>query len=139
MLEIVMETRNDSDFRLLGYVVMDNHYHFIIQTMNERISRVMHRINNRYSKYYNGREGRTGVNFGERYYCKLIENKGYLLKLLYYIHHNPVKANIVDNVYDYGFSSDKAYRNNDDSRVNIQYILNIFSENRNAAIKNTVK
>lgn len=30
MMEIVRGVRNDSDFRLLGYVIMDNHYHLPI-------------------------------------------------------------------------------------------------------------
>ncbi|MEA3423101.1 MAG: transposase [Bacillota bacterium] len=134
-MEFLMEVKRDSDFRLLAYVIMDNHYHLIIQTMNERISRIMHRLNNRYSKYYNAMEIRTGVNFGERYFSKLVKEKGYLLKLVYYIHHNPTKAGIVKNTKDYQYSSDRFFRDNDDNIVNINYILNMFSNNRQNAIR----
>ncbi len=133
-MEILMEVKKDSDFRLLAYVVMDNHYHLIIQTMNERLSKIMHRVNNRYSKYYNAVENRTGVNFGERYFSKLVKEKSYLLKLVYYIHHNPTKAKIVENTSDYLYSSDRDYRENNDHEVSIHNILNLISTDRHTAI-----
>jgi len=135
LLQIIEDARKESDFRLLGYVIMDNHYHFLIQTMNDKISRIMQRINNRYSKYYNINEKRTGPNFDRRYFDSLVEDERYLFQLLYYIHHNPIKANIVNEVSEYKYSSDYAYRNNDDSRVNIHYLLNIFSKDRKQSIK----
>ena len=135
LLQIVEDAKRENDFRLLGYVIMDNHYHFLIQTMNDRISRVMHRINTRCSKYYNIKEKRSRPNFDRRYFAKLVENEKYLFTLLYYIHHNPVKANIVSKVNEYYYSSDSAYRDNDDSKVNIHYLLNIYSTDRKTAIK----
>jgi REP element-mobilizing transposase RayT len=139
LLKIIYETRQESDFELLAYVIMDNHYHLLIRTMNDLISRIMQRINNRYSKYYNIKEKRTGRNFGKRYTDRLVNEERYLLTVVKYIHRNPVKANICDNTFDYEFSSDNAYRINIDERVNIHMILDMFSLDRNKAIKKYIE
>jgi putative transposase len=40
-------------YKVYGFVMMDNHYHLILQRMEEKLQVVMHRLNLRYSKYYN--------------------------------------------------------------------------------------
>jgi REP element-mobilizing transposase RayT len=37
--------------RVYGYVLMDNHYHLIVQTLDKKLQEIMHQINNKYSKY----------------------------------------------------------------------------------------
>ncbi len=138
LLKIINETKQESDFRLLAYVIMDNHYHILIQTMNAEISKIMQRVNNRYSKYYNIKEKRTGRNFGKRYTDRLVAEERYLFTVLKYIHLNPVKAKICEKANDYKFSSDNSYRNNIDEFVNIHFLLNMFSTNRIEAIKKYV-
>ena len=66
----------------------------MIQTFNIPISKIMHRINTRYAKYYNYKNKRTGPVFEDRYTGILVQNESYLLTLIRYIHNNPVSANI---------------------------------------------
>jgi hypothetical protein len=46
-------------FKLFGYVIKNNHYHIILQTFNEPLQKIMHKINNKYSNYYNYRLDRS--------------------------------------------------------------------------------
>ena len=43
-----------------GFVIMGNHYHLILKTSAEPLQAVMHRLNLRYSKYFNRKYERTG-------------------------------------------------------------------------------
>lgn len=130
-----LETANEEDvFNLLGYVIMDNHYHLIIETKEVPLNKIMQKINNTYSKNYNKRHNRRDHVFGGRYKSILVNDDKYLLSLLRYIHANPVRAKILHNMADYGWSSDQFYRNNIKKQVHIDKILKMFSENRTAAL-----
>lgn len=130
-----LETANEEDvFNLLGYVIMDNHYHLIIETKEVPLNKIMQKINNTYSKNYNKRHNRRDHVFGGRYKSILVNDDKYLLSLLRYIHGNPVRAKILHNMADYGWSSDQFYRNNIKKQVHIDKILKMFSENRIVAL-----
>ena len=135
LINILKETKAKYDFKLYGYVIMDNHYHMIIQTIDTPISKVMHNINFHYGKYYNYKEERTGPVFDDRYKGILVENERYLLQLLKYIHLNPVRANMCLSIEDYKWSSDVFYRRNMKNVVDIDEILDMLSSNRIEAIK----
>ncbi|WP_373481536.1 transposase [Acetobacterium sp.] len=130
-----LETANEEDaFNLLGYVIMDNHYHLIIETKEMPLNKIMQKVNNTYSKNYNKRHNRTDHVFGGRYKSILVNDDKYLFSLLRYIHTNPVRAKIIHNMADYGWSSDQFYRNSIKKQVHIDKILKMFSENRTVAL-----
>ena len=130
-----LEVTNDENiFNLLGYVIMDNHYHLIIETKEMPLNKIMQKVNNSYSKNYNKRHNRRDHVFGGRYKSILVNDDKYLLTLLRYIHANPVRAKICQNMADYGWSSDQFYRNNIKNQVHIDKILKMFSENRTMAL-----
>lgn len=136
ILELTREYKHIMDFKLYGYALMDNHYHMIIKTSHTPLQTIMHRINNRYSKYYNFLRVRTGHVFENRYKAILVKDDKYLLSLLKYVHQNPVKARICKNISDYKWSSDSDYRNNKQRQlVDIDFILDIFSKDRAKALK----
>jgi len=122
-------------FRLFGYVLMDNHYHLLLQTGAIPLSKTMQRINLRYSKFYNQKYNRHGHVFGGRYKAGLVQDESYLFAILRYIHQNPVQAGICKQVYDYKWSSDPAYRNNVERLTDISFILDTLSDNRMNAIE----
>jgi len=125
----------DGVFELLGYVIMDNHYHLIIGTKEKALDKIMQHVNNAYSKNYNKRYKRTDHVFGGRYKAILVNDDAYLLSLLRYVHQNPVRAKMCKQVKDYRWSSDQYYRNNIKKQVHIDKILNMFSENRKIALE----
>ena len=123
------------NYELFAYVIMDNHYHMILRTNEAALSKIMHRINNTYSKFYNYRRERTGHVFEERYNSKVVDDDAYLIWLLRYIHRNPVRANMCDAVSKYRWSSDFFYRRGIKSFVNIDLMLKILSIRRYEARK----
>jgi putative transposase len=123
------------DFVLFGYVLMDNHYHILLQTREEPLSKIMHRLNNFYSHYFNKKYQRSGHVFGGRYKASLIQGERYLLAALRYVHWNPIKAGLSRNPAEYRWSSDSSYRKNEPGFVNIDFVLDLLDTNRSIAIK----
>ena len=139
LIKLMKETKEKHDFRLYGYVIMDNHYHMIIQTIDMPISKIMLSINSKYGKYYNYKENRTGPVFENRYKSVLVENEGYLLQLLKYIHLHPLRAGMCSSMDEYKWSSDVFYRRNMKNIVDIDGILDMLSSNRMEAIKKYIE
>jgi len=123
------------EYRIYGYVLMDNHYHIIIQTYNKKLQEIMHQINNKYSKYFNAKYKRTGHVFQGRYKAVLVQDERYMLSLLRYIHQNPIKAHICEKADKYKWSSDVFYRNNIHSFIHIDTVMDMLSRDRIEAIK----
>ena len=84
------------DFEMLAYVIMDNHYHFIIKTNKDSLGEIMFNVNNVFVKYLNKQLNRTGHAFESRYKCKRIETDANLVWLLRYVHRNPLRARSSD-------------------------------------------
>ena len=135
LIKIISESKEKHGFKFYGYVIMDNHYHLLIQTIDTPISKIMHGINSNYARYYNYKEDRTGPVFENRYRGILVESERYLLQLLKYIHLNPVKANMCPSIDTYKWSSDVFYRRNMKNIVDNDDILEMISSNRIEAIR----
>lgn len=134
-LKCLKAANDEAAFNLLGYVIMDNHYHLIIETKDKPLQKIMQKVNNAYSKSYNKRHQRSDHVFGGRYKALLVDDDRYLLSLLKYIHTNPVRARMEQSIAVYSWSSDCFYRQNIKKLVHIDKILDMFSGNRIVAIK----
>jgi putative transposase len=132
-LEIVADYTERYDFRVYGYVIMDNHVHLIIQVRQILLSKIMQGIQQRYTQYYNKHNEHSGHVFEQRYKAFLCDQESYLMTLLCYIHQNPVRAKIAEGI-NYRWSSHQAYASGMNSLVNAEFILKILSEDRNKAI-----
>lgn len=138
LLKLLIDNSSIMGYEVFGYVIMDNHYHIIIKIGTTPLSKIMHKINNTFSRTYNRSRKRTGHVFENRYKAILVVDDRYLLSLLRYIHNNPVLANVCENMQDYYYSSDRYYRSNMGSGMNIDYILNILNPNREKALKSYI-
>jgi hypothetical protein len=88
---------------------MPNHYHMLVQTPEANLSRSMRHLNGVYTQRYNRRHKCDGQLFRGRYKSILIDTDKYLLQAVRYIHRNPLKAGLVENISDYTWSSHKGY------------------------------
>ncbi|MCQ1531289.1 transposase [Lutispora saccharofermentans] len=113
------ESIEGMNYRIFGYILMDNHYHILIQTMDKKLQEIMHQINNKYSKYFNAKYKRVGHVFQGRYKAILVQDERYLIWVLRYIHQNPVQAGICQTVSEYKWSSDIFYRRGIKGFVNV--------------------
>ena len=93
-LNHLIELKKKFDFILLGYVLMDNHYHLLLQTGDDPLHKIIFRQNMYYSRYFNKTHNRSGHLYGDRYKASLVQDERYAFAVLRYIHWNPVKAGI---------------------------------------------
>ncbi len=89
-LDNLAELRDNFQFQLFGYVLMDNHYHLLLRTGEEPLNKIMFRQNMFYSRYFNKAHKRSGHLYGDRYKASLIQDERYLFAVLRYIHLNSV-------------------------------------------------
>ncbi len=92
-----------------SYVLMDNHYHLILETPKGNLLKVMHGINGGYTGYFNRKYGRSGHLFQGRYKGILVDKDNYLVELSRYVHLNPVRVSMVKRPEEYKWSSYAGY------------------------------
>jgi len=108
-LEIIAKCKKEGNFIVFGYCLMVNHLHLLLQEKNENISLIMKRIATSYAGWYNKKRDRIGHLFQDRYKSECVDDEGYLLSVIRYIHMNPVKAQMVEKPEEYKWSSCRAY------------------------------
>ena len=87
-------------------VIMDNHVHLIIKVNSLiSISKIMHAVALSYSVKFRKKYGYTGYVWQGRFKSNVIEGERYILGCIDYIHNNPVRAKIVENIEIYPWSS----------------------------------
>lgn len=92
-----------------AYCLMSNHIHLLVEERNESIGRTMKRIGVSYVSYYNKKYDRIGPLFQGRFRSEPVDDAAYFIKLMAYIHLNPVKAGLVSSPVDYKWSSWNEY------------------------------
>ncbi|MFA6079731.1 MAG: transposase [Candidatus Omnitrophota bacterium] len=109
-LSLVANYKKQYGFKLFSYVLLADHLHMLIELKNSiGISSIMHDVNSRYTKNYNGRYGKKGHLFQERFRTVLAEKDPYLLQIIRCIHLNPVRASLAKDPKDYPYSSHARY------------------------------
>lgn len=78
--------------RLYAYVLMENHFHLLIETPLGNLSEFMRQFNITYTSYFNRSHKRVGHLFQGRYKSILVDKDNYLSVLSRYIHLNPIRA-----------------------------------------------
>lgn len=124
-LKYMCDAINLNEVRILVYAMMDNHAHFLMYHKNnyKEISRMMNVVNSKYAKFYNKNNDRVGYVFRDRFKSKEISNHKHLYNTIAYIHNNPKKAGIVENLEDYAFSSYRKFVTNQKSSKDIQLLF----------------
>lgn len=103
---LLFKNSTEQGVEILAYCIMDNHAHILVKsTEQEKLSKLMTKTNTSYAMYYNKEKNRVGYVFRDRYKSEPVYEESHLISCLVYIHHNPVKAGIVNNIGDYEFSS----------------------------------
>lgn len=108
-LEIIEEVKKQFPFYLYSYNLLPNHYHLEIETIDVPISKIMHRINFLYVKYFHHRHHTSGHLFQDRFHSSLINKESYFWEAPRYIDLNAVRAGLVKQPKDYKWSSYSIY------------------------------
>lgn len=91
----LFETCERMAWRLYAYVLMPNHFHLAIQTPEANLVTGMHWLQTTFATRFNGYRQENGHLFQGRYRAMLVEPGAVLLRVVNYIHLNPVRAKIV--------------------------------------------
>ena len=106
---------NDTDITLVpscklhAYCLMTNHVHLLIEELGKEIGSIMKSIGVSYVSYYNKHYDRRGPLFEGRFKSEPVQDDNYFVRLLQYIHQNPVVAGKVNTAGDYQWSSWREY------------------------------
>lgn len=93
-------------YKLISWVIMPNHAHFLIKPMNNlSLSVIMQRYKSFTAHECNRLLNRKGKFWQEDYFDRYIRNYEHFEKTINYIEMNPVKANLCEKPEDWKFSS----------------------------------
>lgn len=95
--------------RFLAFCLMNNHIHLAVQVGTVPLSRIMQNISFRYTRWINWSRKRVGHLFQGRFKAIMVDADSYLLELVRYIHQNPLRACMVEELDTYLWSSHRAY------------------------------
>lgn len=137
-LSIIREEKKRYQIILYSYVMMNNHYHLLIETPLGNLVKFMHAFNSRYTGYFNRHHNRIGHLFQGRYKAIIVDKESYLLELVRYIHLNPVRGGLDFVNYEWNSYNEYIEKNNK-TIVDRDFILNQFSEDEEKAIIQFIK
>jgi len=81
-----------------AWTLIPNHFHILLRTGTTPLSTVMRRLMTGYAVTFNIRHRRSGHLFQNRYKSVVCEEDTYLLELTRYIHLNPLRARLVEDL-----------------------------------------
>lgn len=90
--ELLGEMVSRFGVRLHTYVLMDNHYHLMLELTEPNLSRAGQWLNVSYSVWFNRRHGRSGHLFQGRFKSVVVDPVQWGLELSRYVHLNPVRV-----------------------------------------------
>ncbi|HRX96842.1 MAG TPA: hypothetical protein P5514_07845 [Bacteroidales bacterium] len=130
---------------LIAYCLIPNHFHFFIRTFDDKtiqqnlkleknepieyhLKRAFSNFFNAYAKAINLKHRRMGKLFMLPYKRILVEDPDYFLKIINYIHRNPVHHGLVKQYDEWLYSSFNAYLSNKTTIVNKDLGISFFGE-----------
>jgi REP element-mobilizing transposase RayT len=94
-LAVILE---ETQTQCYAWTLIPNHFHLLLRTGPTPLSTVMRRLMTGYAVTFNIRHRRSGHLFQNRYKSVICEEDPYLLELIRYIHLNPLRARLVEDL-----------------------------------------
>jgi len=88
----------EENLAVYAWALMSNHFHLLARTGRQPLAASMRRLLTGYVVNFNKRHRRAGHLFQNRYKSIVCEDDPYLLELTRYIHLNPLRAGLVNNL-----------------------------------------
>ncbi len=135
LAELVPETQTEC----FAWALIPNHAHLLFRTGSVPVSRLMSRLLTGYAGWFNKKYHRHGQLFQNRYKSILCQEDAYLKELVRYIHLNPLRAGIVEDLKELdkyswcGHSSVMGKKKQ--PWQNVDYVYRLFSEKKKEARK----
>lgn len=101
-LNVVAAAKKRFSFRLDNFVVMDNHFHFLLQPFDgANLSEIMKWILQTFAIRYNRANGLWGHFWGSRFFSWIVPSAEAFLRAFRYLDENPVRAGLVETAEDW--------------------------------------
>ena len=110
-LELLLKLSKDYDVIIHTYVLMTNHYHILLETKQNNLSKAIQFLNDKYAKYYNKKYKRVGHLWQGRYKSYALYDDAHFWIVAKYIERNPIKANMVNDINQYNYQSFFEWKN----------------------------
>ncbi|MAD76363.1 MAG: addiction module toxin RelE [Rheinheimera sp.] len=107
-LDILGKVCQRHNWRIHAYCLMTNHYHLLVETPEGNLSAGMQQLNGVYTQHVNRRYQRCGHIFQGRFKSILVDTDVYYKALVRYVLQNPLRAEMVEQLADYDWSSYQA-------------------------------
>ena len=91
-----------------SYVLMDEHFHLVVEVLEANLSKGMRQLNGVYTQHYNRRHHEDGPIFHGRFKSVLFEKNTYLLPVCRHVLLNPVRLGTPSQLNRYRWSSFRA-------------------------------
>jgi putative transposase len=95
-LRLLRLATNISEWRLLAYCLMRNHFHLVVDGELERISKGMHALAFRHAQTFNRRHERRGHLFQGRFHTRVVETEEHLGTVCAYVLANAERVGVRD-------------------------------------------
>lgn len=98
--------RERGRYYLLGFVIMPNHLHVVLQPRGEeRVPTIMQSLKGYASRAINNLHGTKGKLWQDGYYDYVLETGEKLVRRIEYMHSNPIRQGLVEDASVYPYSS----------------------------------
>jgi len=106
--QLLLETKEVTDMRILAYELMPNHWHLVLHPTNDGdLGIFMHRLSNAHTRKVHARTDTNGSGhlYQGRYKSFLVDSESYLLAVIKYVERNAVRAKLVRLCEDWRWGS----------------------------------
>ncbi len=103
--ELMCKRAQEFSVIIHNFCLMSNHYHILLEISSATLSKYMRDLNMKYAIYFNKKYKRSGHLWQGRFQSWYVSDEAYLFALMRYIEQNPLKAEIVDDLAEYPYSS----------------------------------
>ena len=95
---------NELSWKCFVYCLMTTHYHLLVATSLEQLSRGMQRLQGPYAQQFNAKYARVGHLFQDRFDARVVRDELHFGRAYEYIRNNPVAAGMCTAAADWPWS-----------------------------------
>ena len=113
-MDLLLKMRKDFDLSIHTFCLMTNHYHILLETKKENLSKAIQFLNDKYAKYFNKKYQRVGHLWQGRFKSYYLYDDTHFWIVAKYIERNPLKAQMVQELEHYRYQSFFQWKYNQD-------------------------
>ncbi len=137
-IELIAKYKELCQYKVFAFCLMSNHIHLLLKVEEYNLESIMKRIAGSYAYWYNHKYYRTGHLFQDRFKSEPVEDDAYFLTVLRYIHQNPLAVKMINELYEYKYSSYFDYYNGESELVDMNFAFSILDRDKFVEFSNQI-